>query len=63
MMKTIKFDAIVYKVSTLLDGGLRVTLDLPETAIKQAAELMECKRIEIPLVVMIQLAEDFSNAK
>ena len=46
----ITFSAVVYKVSTLADGGLRITLDLPETAIPQAAMLMECKREEIPLM-------------
>lgn len=45
----IEFIASVYKVQTLVDGGLRLTLDLPETAIPQAAMLMECKREEIPL--------------
>jgi hypothetical protein len=40
---------IVYKVQTLVDGGIRITLDLPEQAIPQAAMLMECKREEIPL--------------
>lgn len=48
----IEFTAVVYKVQTLVDGGLRVTLDLPETAIAQAALLMECKRQETPLVVV-----------
>jgi len=46
---SISFDAIVYKVQTLADQGLRLTLDLPETAIPQAAMLMECKREGIPL--------------
>lgn len=45
----IEFSAIVYKVQTLVDGGLRLTLDLPEQSIPQAAALMECKREEIPL--------------
>ena len=40
----IRFRAGVYKVQTLIDGGLRVTLDLPETAICEATKLMECKR-------------------
>ena len=52
---TIQFGASVYKVSTLLDGGLRVTLDLPETAIQQAAMLMECKREGIALSVEVKL--------
>jgi hypothetical protein len=40
------FIAEVYKVQALVDGGLRVTLDLPESAIPAAAALMEAKRRE-----------------
>ena len=40
----LEFDAIVYKVQTLVDNGLRVTLDLPEQAIEAAAVLMALKR-------------------
>jgi hypothetical protein len=47
----ISFDAVVYKVQTLVDGGIRVTLDLPEHAIGAAAELMRYKRDEVPLRV------------
>ena len=43
-MERIIFAATVAKLATLADGGLRLTLDLPETAIMQAAQLMECKR-------------------
>ncbi len=39
----IVFVGEVNKVQTLADGGIRVTLDLPETAIAQAAMLMQCK--------------------
>ena len=46
-MTDITFPAQVVKVQTLADGGLRVTLDLPETAIFAAAQLMECKRIGV----------------
>ena len=53
----IVFSAIVYRVQTLADGGLRVTLDLPETAIPQAAMLMECKREEIPLTFEAKVDE------
>jgi hypothetical protein len=58
-MTTIEFSAVVYKVQTLVDGGLRVTLDLPEQAIAQAALLMECKRTETPLVVKVTEEEPF----
>lgn len=45
----IKFIAEVYKVQTLVDGGIRVTLDLPETAIPEMAMLAECHRSGILL--------------
>ena len=47
----ITFSATVYKVQTLADMGLRVTFDLPENAVMQAAELMECKRAGVVLTV------------
>lgn len=53
----IVFDAIVARVQTLADGGLRITLDLPETAIAQAAALMECKRQEVPLVIKVHYGQ------
>ena len=45
----IKFDAIVYKVQTLSDGGIRLTLDMSEQCIPQMAMLAETKREGIPL--------------
>ncbi len=50
-MEPIRFVAVVQKVQTLADGGLRVTLDLPESAIMQAAELMVCKREAVVLEI------------
>jgi len=47
--KPIVFQATVAKVQTMVDGGLRVVFDLPETAIAQVGQLMECKRQMIPL--------------
>lgn len=41
---TIEFVAEINRVATLVDGGIRVTLDLPETEIAAAAMLMECHR-------------------
>ena len=54
----IRFEAIVYKVQTLSDGGVRVTLDLPETAIPQMAMLAETKRDGIPLVFTAKVKPD-----
>ena len=50
-MAMFTFQAAVYKVQTLTDGGIRLTLDLPETAIPTAAILMECQRQGIPLIL------------
>jgi hypothetical protein len=51
------FDATVAKVQTLADQGLRVTLDLPETAIEAAAVLMALKRKGQALKVAVTLAD------
>jgi len=45
----IQFEAIVAKAQTLADGGIRITLDLPEDAIPQMAMLIEAKREGLPL--------------
>ena len=50
-----QFNAAVAKVQTLADGGLRVSLDLPESQIIAAAWLMECKRQELPLKLVAQV--------
>lgn len=50
---SVAFDAAVYKVQTLVDGGLRVTFDLSESAIDAAAWLMTAKRNETPLHVAV----------
>jgi hypothetical protein len=48
----IRFIAEVYKVQTVVDGGIRLTVNLPETAIAEAGLLMECKRQSIALDVV-----------
>jgi hypothetical protein len=53
--QTIRFSAIVSQVRTLADEGLRVTLDLPEDAVYQAAWLMEVKRAEAVVAVSCQI--------
>lgn len=47
----IEFVASVAKVQTMADGGLRFIFDAPETAVMQAAQLMECKRFGVVLQV------------
>lgn len=42
-MEPIHFVAAVQKVQTLVDGGIRLTLDLPETAISAMADLVAAK--------------------
>ena len=48
-MNELTFVASVYKVQTLADGGIRLTLDMPETAIPQMAMLAACQRDGIVL--------------
>ena len=40
----VEFPCIIQKVTTLADGGIRVTLDLQEDSVVQAAQLMELRR-------------------
>ena len=56
-MTEIAFVAQVAKVQILADGGLRVTLDLPESAILPVAELMVCKRDGQVLDVVCKVRE------
>ena len=53
----IEFQATVAKIQTLADGGIRITLDLPETAALIAAKLIECKRWGAVLKVIAEATE------
>ena len=50
----LRFDAIVARVQTLADNGLRVTLDLGENEVVAAAQLMELKRLGAVLKVTVE---------
>lgn len=54
MTDTLTFDAEVVKVQTLVDNGIRLTLDLPESAIIEAAQLMTFKRDGAPITVTVE---------
>lgn len=56
-MKPIEFVAVVYKVQTLVDNGIRVTLDLSEDSILQMAQLAECQRFGAILEVCCKAAD------
>jgi len=56
-MDAITFSAQVARVQTLADGGLRFTLDAPESSVMQAAELMTCKRFGVVLQVTCEALE------
>lgn len=53
----IKFTADVHQVKTLADGGIQVSLDLPETATEVARKLMDCRRNQVVLEVVIMPRE------
>jgi hypothetical protein len=42
--EVIHFTASVAQVRTMADGGIRLVLDLPETAIDTAADMMKAKQ-------------------
>ena len=50
----VKFQAVVYRVTTLDDGAPRVIYDLPEDAIGQASIMMMCQRDQIVLDVTVR---------
>jgi len=54
----LQFVAIVNKVQTLADNGLRVYLDLPEQAIGAVAELMLYKRAGVVLDMTVTPRKD-----
>lgn len=54
MAEALTFPAQVVKVQTLVDSGLRLTLDMPETEIVAFAWLAQCKRDGIALNITAQ---------
>ena len=50
-MSEITFTAEVYKVQTLTDGGIRVTLNMSENETMVMAQLAECQRWGVVLQV------------
>ena len=64
----IKFKAQVSQIKTLADGGLRVVLDLPETALEEVGDLLKVKQagaiLEIVAVPVYDVLEKlFSSTK
>ena len=59
---SIECNAIVYKVSTLADKGIRISLDLPETDTMQMAMFAECQRMGVVLsVIATPIVQDMSQ--
>lgn len=52
---TITFIGTVERVTTITDGGLRCSFNMPEDAIAQSALLMECKRMELVLKITCEV--------
>lgn len=45
-------DALIYKIQTTVDGGMRITIDLPETDIDLVQSLMRKKAQGSPRVLL-----------
>jgi len=61
----IKFQAQVWSIKTLVDGGMNVTLSLSDKNIKQVSQLLECKKrgallevAAVPVVVKVENAKE-----
>ena len=50
---TIRFEATVKQVKTLVDGGIVASFDLPEGEIDTAAALMECQAKKMLVAVVL----------
>ena len=63
--QAIEFTAQVYKVQTLVDNGIRVTLDLAETETVIMAKLAECQRFGAVLQITAEVIQnnDRGNTK
>ena len=47
----ISFVCAVYKIQTLVDGGIRITLDLPENSSEVAKTLMDWRNLPLKATV------------
>lgn len=64
MAEAIKFVCSVYKVSTTVDNGIRVTLDMAENNAMQMAMLAECKRMGVVLdITALPVVQNENNAE
>lgn len=58
----IKFQAQVWSIKTMVDGGMNVTLSLSDKDIKQVSQLLECKKrgalLEVAAIPVIQELKD-----
>ena len=58
MSDAIEFTAQVFKVQTMVDNGIRVTLDLSEGETVTMAKLAECQRFGALLRVVATVQSD-----
>jgi len=59
----LEFVAIIAKVQTLADGGIRLTLDLPETETLIMAQMAEIKRLHGLVKINAEAYEKDSTPK
>lgn len=61
MSELIQFQAQVCKVQTMVDGGIRVTLDMPNSALEAMAKLAACSAINAWLDISCVIGQTESN--
>lgn len=60
-MAAIEFVATIAKVQTLYDGGIRITLDLPETETLVMAQMAELKRLDGVVRIYAEARENITK--
>ncbi len=61
--KGITFAATFYKATTLVDGGLRISLDLPAHEAKVLVELMKIKKRVLEVAIVPHPEQDVESHK
>ena len=61
MSEIIQFQAQVCKVQTMVDGGIRVTFDMPSDALEAMAKLAACSAVNAWLDISCVTGQTESN--
>jgi len=58
LIKAVEIEGEISKIQTLADGGVRITLDLPEGCTEQAKVMLDWRKMLVKAVIQIQDERD-----